>query len=96
MKIDKKEIKERHPKDAEIDLVLEIADKTIDFDRDIKVPLYAQAGITETWLINLVAEKIEIYSQSNGKRYNSRNDFQRGEVIQSEFLRHLKVDEILL
>ncbi len=96
LKIDKKEIAGRHPKAAEVDLVLEIADETIDFDRDIKVHLYAKAGIPEVWLINLNDEKIEIYSQPNGKMYNSRNDFQRGKVIQSEVLRYLRADEILL
>ena len=98
LKIDKKDFRERHPKADEVYLVLEISDETIDFDRDIKIPLYAAAEISEVWLINLIDEKIEVYSKPDGKMYNSRKTFQRGETIQSEILPDLslEVDEILI
>ena len=89
---DKKEIGDRHPKADEVDLVLEIADETIDFDRDVKIPLYAAAKIPEVWLINLTEGKIDVYSKSVGKVYNSRKIFQRGEVIQSEILPNLRLE----
>jgi len=97
LKKDKKEFRGRHPKADEIDLIFETSDETVDFDRDMKIPLYASAGIPEVWIINLVHDEIEMYSQPNGKMYNSVKTFRRGEIVKSEILPEtvLEVDEIL-
>ena len=97
LKKDKKEFRGRHPKADEIDLIFETSDETVDFDRDMKIPLYASAGIPEVWIINLVHDKIEMYSQPNGKMYNSVKTFRRDEIVKSEVLPEivLEVDEIL-
>lgn len=97
LKSDKKEFRERHPKADEVNLILETSDQTLDFDRDVKIPLYALARIPEVWIINLVRDEIEMYSEPNGKMYNSVKTVQRGEIVKSEVLPEivLKVDEIL-
>ena len=40
----------RHPTPADALLVIEVADTTLLKDRNVKIPLYARAGIPETWL----------------------------------------------
>jgi len=52
-----------HPLPAEILLIVEISDSTLKYDREIKLPLYAEAGITNYWLFNLVDNHLEAYSQ---------------------------------
>jgi ubiquitin-like protein Pup len=41
-------------------LVIEVADTSVDYDRDVKVPLYAQAGIPEVWLVDLTTNHLEV------------------------------------
>lgn len=50
-----------HPRPEDILLLVEVADSSLDFDREIKLPLYAEAGIVEYWIMNLVDQQLEIY-----------------------------------
>lgn len=49
------------PQPKDVLLLIEVADTTLESDREIKVPLYAKAGIPEYWIINLEAQQIEVY-----------------------------------
>jgi Uma2 family endonuclease len=60
-----------HPMPADIILVIEVADSTLGFDRNTKAPLYAAAGISEYWIVNLVDNRLEIYSQPEGDIYTN-------------------------
>jgi Uma2 family endonuclease len=60
-----------HPAPADIILVIEVADSTIRFDRETKAPLYAAAGISEYWIVNLIDNRLEIYRQPEGSIYAS-------------------------
>ena len=60
-----------HPAPADIILVIEVADSTIKFDRETKAPLYAAAGISEYWIVNLIDNRLEIYRQPEGSIYAS-------------------------
>lgn len=50
-----------HPGPEAILLVVEVAETSTEVDREIKVPLYAQAGIIEVWLVALPHGHIEVY-----------------------------------
>ena len=52
-----------HPTPKDVLLVIEIADSSLDYDQKVKIPLYAEAGITDYWIFNLVAQHLECYSQ---------------------------------
>ncbi len=60
-----------HPVPADIILVIEVADSTLGFDRNTKAPLYASAGISEYWIVNLVDDRLEIYTQPEGDIYTN-------------------------
>ena len=59
-----------HPSAADIILVIEISDSTLKYDspketlreRETKLPLYAEAGIKDYWIINLVARHLEVHT----------------------------------
>lgn len=53
----------RHPLPNDVVLVMEIANSSLEYDRRVKVPLYAAAGITEYWIVNLREDLIEVYRQ---------------------------------
>ncbi len=52
---------DRHPYPADVLLVVEIADSSLEYDRRVKIPLYAAAGIGEYWLMNLQENNIEVH-----------------------------------
>jgi Uma2 family endonuclease len=51
----------RHPKPEEVLLVVEISDVTLAFDRDIKLPRYAAAGIVESWIADVQRKRLTVY-----------------------------------
>ncbi len=50
-------------------LVVEVADTSLNYDRTVKVPLYARAGIEEVWLVNLAGREIEVYREPTAAGY---------------------------
>ncbi|MBF2005495.1 MAG: Uma2 family endonuclease [Chlorogloeopsis fritschii C42_A2020_084] len=52
-----------HPTPADILLLIEIADSSLKYDQEVKLPLYAEAGISDYWILNLVANYLESYSE---------------------------------
>lgn len=51
------------PQASDVLLLIEVADTSLEFDRTVKRPLYAQAGIQELWIVNLADRSVEIYRQ---------------------------------
>lgn len=87
----------RHPTPTDTLLLIEVADSSLLKDRNIKLPLYARAGIPELWLANLPKEMIEVYSDPLHGKYRKCRKFKRGEVVKSPTVKGLtlKVNEIL-
>jgi Uma2 family endonuclease len=57
------------PRAADVLLVIEVADTTLDEDRDVKAPLYAESEIPEYWIVNLVDRVVEVYRQPHNGLY---------------------------
>jgi Uma2 family endonuclease len=87
----------RHPLPPDVLLIIDVADSTLLTDRNIKVPLYARAGIVETWLVNLPKQTIEVYSDLLSGKYRKCQKVKRNEVVKSVTVGGLsvRVDEIL-
>ena len=52
-----------HPSSSDILLLIEIADSSLKYDQDEKLPIYAEAGICDYWIFNLVDYYLECYSE---------------------------------
>ncbi len=74
-----------------------MADTSAETDREIKIPLYARAGILEVWLINLPGDCVEVYRQPTRDSYQEIRMMQRGEGLAPMALPDLEllVDTIL-
>lgn len=57
------------PKPEDILLIVEVADSSIAYDRDVKAPLYAAAGIPEMWLFDVNTKTITSFSQPSALGY---------------------------
>jgi Uma2 family endonuclease len=62
-------------------LVVEVADTTIRRDRDVKLPLYAKAGVSELWIEDLHRDTIFVYRDPGPTSYSTALTLQRGESI---------------
>ncbi|OCR02349.1 hypothetical protein BCD67_20340 [Oscillatoriales cyanobacterium USR001] len=69
------------PNSENIWLLVEVADTTIDYDRDVKIPNYARSGIQEVWLWDLEANCLEVYRLPTAYGYSFRQKFERGEMV---------------
>ena len=66
---DRRDFSNRHPVPAEIELVVEVSDSSLDRDRRIKAPLYTAGGIRELWILDLADRKLELHRESGPKGY---------------------------
>jgi Uma2 family endonuclease len=70
-----------HPKAADVLLIIEVADTSVDYDRDIKLPAYARSGVPEVWLADLPTETVTAYTEPANGVYRSARAYQRGDSI---------------
>jgi len=52
-----------HPTPDDILLVIEVADSTLKYDQTTKLEIYAEAGITDYWIFNLIDNQLELYNE---------------------------------
>ncbi len=85
------------PEPPEVLLLIEVSDSTVEYDRDIKKTLYANAGIAEFWLVNLKQNTVERYSSPRNGSYRLAEILESGEKIKAGTIENLElqVDEIL-
>ncbi|MEG3848908.1 Uma2 family endonuclease [Microcoleus sp. herbarium19] len=62
-----------HPEPADILLAIEVSDSTLKYDRETKLSLYAEAGIANYWIFNLVGSQLEIHSEPYQERQGDFN-----------------------
>ena len=70
-----------HPTPADVLLVIEVADSSLAYDRDVKAHLYGRNGIPETWVRNLPEDCIERFTQPGPDGYAQHTVHYRGETI---------------
>jgi hypothetical protein len=75
-----------HPGPHDVLLVVEIADSSLRYDRDVKARLYAEWGVPEYWLADLTANVLWRYSSPQGDAYASVEPQPRGQLISPHLL----------
>jgi Uma2 family endonuclease len=71
----------KRPTPEDVLLLVEVSDTTLGFDRDVKLPLYARAGIPEVWIVDLSREKVRAYSRPTNRSYQNTRSTGRGSSI---------------
>lgn len=69
------------PQAEDVLLLIEVADASIDTDRKVKAPLYAQAGIPEYWIIDLNQTRVERYTLPGKEGYGQTEYFGPGDKL---------------
>ena len=88
-----------HPTPKDVLLITEVSDNRVDYDRNVKIPKYAQTEVAEVWQVNLVYEFIDTFSDMDPVtgRYRSMRRYSGGDSITPTLLPNisLNVSEIL-
>lgn len=87
----------RHAGPDDIMLIVEIADSSIEYDREVKARVYAGSGVREYWIADLGTGVVECCSEPRDGAYQSVRRYQRGELVAPESLPECRIAvEVLL
>ena len=76
-----------HPQPADVLVVMEVADSSLDYDREVKGSLYAEFGIPHYWIFNVLDGNLEVYAEP---RVDEQGRFSYG--LRRVLLRHQSVE----
>ena len=85
-----------HPGPSDVLLVVEVADSTLDFDRNQKLSAYAHAGIPEVWILSRNDGRVEAYTDPAEGGYQRVRYVGRGESISPQAFPDIALDVGLL
>jgi Uma2 family endonuclease len=88
---------EAPPGREDVLLVIEVAETSLSYDRNVKLPLYARAGIPEVWIVDLKERKVEVHADPDPEGYRVSRTAGPGEQVRAETVEGLSlpVDGIL-
>ena len=80
-----------HPGPEDVLLLIEVSATSAEYDREVKLPLYARHGISEVWLVGLDAGTIEVYRAPTAQGYQEVSQAGRGQRISPVALPQLEL-----
>ena len=70
----------QHPKPDDTFLIIEVADTSLEFDQQVKLPAYGRAGIPEVWIVNLNDLTIEVHREPHFTGYGANTVLREGDT----------------
>ena len=58
-----------HPGPADVLLLVEVADSSLEYDRNVKLPHYSRSGVAEVWLVDIPAGAVERHTEPSEEGY---------------------------
>jgi Uma2 family endonuclease len=77
-----RDYRDRFPGPEDVLLIIEVADSSLQHDRELKIPAYAAAGVPECWLVNLPEQQVEVYREPTGTGYRLLRLYRSGEAVE--------------
>ena len=81
-----------HPQPADVLLIVEVAEASLNYDRDVKVPIYARHGIPEVWLLDVAARCLTVFRAPGSDGYGEQRRIVSAESISPALLPAAVVD----
>ena len=63
--------RESHATAADVLLLIEVSDSSVGYDTGIRVEVYAEAGVSEYWVVDVGSRQMRVYSDPDGKLFRS-------------------------
>ncbi len=76
-------------------MLIEVADTTLERDREVKAPAYAVAGIEEYWIVNLAERQLEQHLQPQAGSYQQITRFKLSQTFEHPWLGTVRVQELI-
>jgi len=73
--------REASPGPSDVLLLVEVSDTSRAYDRQVKLPIYAGAGVPEVWIVDVVSETVEMHREPAGDRYREVQRVARGGTV---------------
>jgi Uma2 family endonuclease len=71
VRIDPFDYATHHPTPSEVYLIIEVADSSLTFDREIKAKIYARSGIADYWVLNVGDRQLHVFREPTENGYQS-------------------------
>jgi len=86
-----------HPTPDDVFLLVKVAETSADYDRQVKLPLYARGSIAEVWLVDLEHDRIEVYQHPSPDGCRDARTVSRGQLLSPSAFPDLSLsaDELL-
>lgn len=81
-----------HPHAGNTLLVVEIADTSLIYDRDVKMPLYARHGVPEAWLVDIERGVLTRYREPRADTYAQIDEPDLAAPVEIDALPGIRVD----
>ncbi|MBD3265830.1 Uma2 family endonuclease, partial [bacterium] len=87
----------RHPQPGDVYLIVEVVASTAEYDRKIKIPLYAKHGVMELWIVDLEMRAVEVFRHPTDDGYVDSWVYRPGDALSPQAFPDvtLKVEDIL-
>jgi Uma2 family endonuclease len=72
----------QHPQPADVLLVIEVSESSHEYDRDVKGPLYAAAGIADYWVVDIEANCLDVYREPSASGYQSHRSLRGKDEVE--------------
>ena len=66
---------------ADVQLIIEISDSTLNDDRTDKLKRYANNGVLEHWIFNVGSNRLEVNREPEAGRYKTQLEFEAGQEV---------------
>lgn len=88
--------KHRHPDPADVALLIEVAASSLAKDRDVKLPVYAKAGVPEVWLVDIESESVQVCREPGEGGFAAVEVVEKGRAVSAGCLagESIKVESI--
>src|SRR5271165_2444973 len=83
--------RDAHAQPADVLLLIEVADTSLNYDRAVKRALYARHAVPELWLIDLNAGEVEVCRQPEPGGYARVEHGGRNSVLEPELLSGVRI-----
>jgi Uma2 family endonuclease len=81
-----------HPRPTDILLLIEVSDTTLRYDQEVKLRLYARAGIPEVWIVDLESSVLLVYTEPDREIYGERQELSAPGVLAPSALPEAAID----
>ncbi|MEG4352275.1 Uma2 family endonuclease [Microcoleus sp. LAD1_D3] len=71
VRIDPFDYATHHPTPSEVYLIIEVADTSLAYDREIKAKIYARSGIADYWVLNVGDRQLHVFREPTENGYQS-------------------------